>query len=381
MRQHWTLDPGVSFLNHGSYGACPRPVLEEQARLRNRMEEEPVRFMLRELEPLLDRAAAALGQFLGADPADLAFVANATSGVNAVLRSLQFTRGDEILTTDHLYPACRNALDYVALRCGARVVVARVPFPLQEEKEIFEPIIAAAGPRVRLAVLDHVTSATALVWPIAGLVAALAERGIDTLVDGAHAPGMLPVDLRKLGAAYYAGNCHKWLCAPKGAGFLHARRDRQGGLVPTSISHGVTSSRKDRSRFRLAFDWTGTSDPTPALCVPAALEFMGSLLPGGWPAVMQANHALALQARELLCGGLGVSAAPAGLLGSMVSVALPGPPPFPEVLIDPLQETLWREQRIEVPITPWGGVRLLRVSTQIYNTRGELEKLASCLSA
>ena len=357
-------------------------MLEEQARLRGRMEEEPVRFMLRELEPLLDRACAALGQFLGADPADLAFVANATSGVNAVLRSLQFAPGDEILTTDHLYPACRNALGYVAQRSGARLVVARVPFPLREEREIVDPIIAAAGPRVRLAVLDHVTSATALVWPIAALVAALAARGIDTLVDGAHAPGMLPVDLRELGAAYYAGNCHKWLCAPKGAGFLYARRDRQAGLMPTSISHGVSSSRKDRSRFRLAFDWTGTSDPTPALCVPAALEFMGSLLPGGWPALMRANHALTLQASELLSRALGVPPpAPAEFLGSMVSVALPGAVAPSEELIDPVQEALWHEQKIEVPITAWGGGRLLRVSTQIYNTRGELEKLASCLAA
>ena len=374
MRQHWTLEPGITFLNHGSFGACPAQVLAEQSRLRSRMEADPVRFMVREQEALLDQALAALGTFLGAAAADLAFVSNATAGVNAVLRSLAFAPGDEILTTDHLYPACRNAIDYVAARTGARVVVARISFPLENNSEITKSILDAASSRTRLAVLDHVSSPTALIFPVEELVAALARRGIDTLVDGAHAPGMLPLDLDALGAAYYVGNCYKWLCAPKGAGFLHARRDRQAALAPLSISHGATSARTDKSRYRLLFDWTGTTDPTPALCVPAALRFMEGLLPQGWPGVMRANHALALQARELLCAALRVAPpAPAEMLGAMASLLLP------ERTAD--LDALWREEGIEVAVFDWAQrpARILRVSAQLYNSPADLEKLASCL--
>lgn len=374
MHQHWTLEPGITFLNHGSFGACPAPILAEQSRLRAQLEANPMRFMVREQEALLDAALHALGTFLGAASADLAFVPNATAGVNAVLRSLPFEPGDEILTTDHLYPACRNTIDYVAARTGARVVVARVSFPLENSSEIIKPILDAASPRTRLAVLDHVSSPTALVFPVEDLVLALAARGIDTLVDGAHAPGMLPLDLDALGAAYYVGNCHKWLCAPKGAGFLHVRPDRQAALVPVSISHGATSARTDKSRYRLLFDWTGTTDPTPALCVPAALRFMGGLLPQGWPGVMRANRALALQARDLLCKSLGVAPpAPAEMLGSMTSLLLPA------ATVD--LDTLWREEGIEVAVFDWKNrpARILRVSAQLYNSPADLEKLDACL--
>jgi isopenicillin-N epimerase len=378
LRSHWTLDPQVSFLNHGSFGACPAAVLETQARLRARLEAQPVDFMLRQLEPLLDQALADLGSFLGAQPEDLAFVTNATSGVNAVLRSLTFGPGDEILTTDHTYSGCSNALEYVAGRSGARVVVAAVPFPLRGPEDLLRPVLAAVGPRTRLALLDHVTSPTGLVFPIADLVAALQARGVDTLVDGAHAPGMVPLDLGGLGAAYYSGNCHKWLCAPKSVGFLHVRRDRQAGIVPGTVSHGLTASRSDRSRFRLLFDWPGTTDPTPALSVPAVLSFLPGLVPGGWPAVMARNHQLALEARDLLCQALEVAPpAPDQMLGSMACVPLPprlGPP-------EALAERLWKEHRIEVPAFAWPDQTRgwLRISAQLYNHRDEYQRLAELL--
>lgn len=368
---HWSLEPGTVHLNHGSFGACPRAVLEEQAALRARLEANPMRFFSRELEGRLAQALEALGAFLGAAPANLAFVPNATAGLNAVLRSIDFAPGDEILATDHLYPACRATLDYVAQRTGARVVVAAVPFPVTD---IAGPVLAAAGPRTRLAVLDHVTSPTALVFPVAELVQALAARGIDTLVDGAHAPGMLPLALDRLGAAYYTGNCHKWLCAPKGAGFLYVRPDRQERIVPVSVSHGGWKGAARKGPFRRLFDWTGTADPTAALCVPAAIAFMASLSPEGWPGVMRANRALALQGRELLCAALGVPPpAPAALLGAMASV------PLPEREAD--LDALWREEGIEVVVFDWQGTagRLLRISAQRYNTPDDLEKLASCL--
>jgi len=373
---HWTIDPRALYLNHGSFGACPRVVLEKQSQLRARLERQAVQFFLRDLEGLYDEALAALGAFVGADPQDLGFVPNASTGVNAVLRSLRFEPGDEIVTTDHTYGACRNALDWVAERAGARVVTAHVPFPISGADEVEAAVMGAVSPRTRLALLDHVTSPTGLVFPLARLVPALAERGIDTLIDGAHAPGMLPLDLRALGAAYYTGNCHKWLCAPKGAGFLHVRPDRQAGLVPTTVSHGLTVPRTDRSRFQLLFGWTGTGDPTAALCVPDAIRVVGELVPGGWPEVRARNHRLACEGRDRLCTVLGIDApAPDDMLGSLATVPLPDGPDLP------LQEALWTQEAIEIPVFAWPAAprRLIRISAQLYNTIAQLEVLATVL--
>ncbi len=269
--RHWPLDPRIDFLNHGSYGAAPRVVLEAQQTWRLQLEHEPVRFMVEQLEPALDAARAAVGAFVGAAPDDLAFITNATTGVNTVLRSLRFETGDELLTTDHAYNAVGNAMEYVAARDGARVVVAAVPFPLESPDAVVSAVMGAVTPRTRLAVLDHVSSATALILPVAELVAALAERGVDTLVDGAHAPGMVELDVAGMNAAYYTGNLHKWVCAPKGAAFLWVRPDRQERIRPLVISHGANSPRADRSRFRLEFDWLGTGDPSAWLAVPDAI--------------------------------------------------------------------------------------------------------------
>jgi isopenicillin-N epimerase len=384
---HWTLDPTLTFLNHGSFGACPRAVQEHQSALRARLEADPIQFLVRELEPRLDAARESLAAFVGADAEDIVFVPNATTGVNAVIRSLPLEPGDELLTTDHAYPACRNALGWCADRVGARVVVAAVPFPLTDPGEVEAAVLAAVTPRTRLALLDHVTSPTGLVLPIAALVAGLAAKGVDTLVDGAHAPGMLPLDQRSLGAAYYTGNCHKWLCAPKGVGFLFVRRDRQPGLVPTTISHGLTTPREDRSRFQLLFGWTGTTDPTPALCVPEALRVLAALVPGGWSEVMARNHALAVRGRELLCAALGVAPpAPEAMLGSLAAVGLPeglGAGGAADASgLDPLQEALRREDRIEVPVYPWGPTprRFIRLSAQLYNEPADFERLAAALA-
>jgi isopenicillin-N epimerase len=379
----WALDPAITFLNHGSFGACPRAVLEAQQRLRDELEAEPVRFLARELEGRLDAARAALASFLGADPDDLAFVSNATSGVNTVLRSLHFSRGDELLTTDHAYEACRNALDFAAARAGCRVVVARIPFPLAHEDLAIEAVLAAVTPRTRLALLDHVTSPTGLILPMARLIAELDRRGVDALVDGAHAPGMVPLDLAALGAAYYTGNCHKWLCAPKGSAFLHVRRDRQAGIRPLVLSHGASSSRADRSRFRLEFDWTGTRDPTAFLAVPEAIRVLGAALPGGWPAVMARNRDLALEARAALAETLGIAPpSPRGMVGALAALPLadgPGAAPGP----DALQDALLAHHGIEVPVMSWPPPRgrLLRISAQLYNTRADYERLATALRA
>ena len=380
----WRLDPGVSFLNHGSFGACPAAVLDRQAELRAELEREPVDFLVRRLPARLAEVRALLGPFLGAEPDDLAFVPNATTGVNAVLGSLDLDPGDELLATTHTYPGCRNALAHACARSGARLVVADVPFPLGGEEDVVGPVLAAVSPRTRLALLDHVTSPTALALPIARLVATLRERGVETLVDGAHAPGMVPIDLDRLGAGWYTGNAHKWLCAPKGAAFLHVRRDLRPRARPAVTSLGY-SEEASPSRFRAEFDWTGTCDPTPWLSIPAALDTLGSLLPGGWPEVMTRNRALALEARETVETALGVlPAAPAEMIGSMASVPLPkAATGSAAARLGPQGLGGWlRERGVEAWLYPWpspGGM-LVRVSAQLYNAQAEYERLGALLA-
>jgi len=386
MRSHWLLEEGVVFLNHGSFGACPRLVLEAQARLRERMEREPVRFFVRELEPLIAEAREQVARFVGAAPERLLFVRNATSAVNAVVGSLELSPGDELLTTDHEYNACRNVLEHAARQAGARVVTAKIPFPVSGPDEVVAAILAVATDRTRLALVDHVTSPTGLVLPIERIVAALADRGVDTLVDGAHGPGMLPLDLETLGAAFYTGNFHKWVCAPKGAGMLWVRADRADGIHPAVISHGYNSERP-RSMLLEEFDWTGTDDPTPWLCVPDAIRFVGGLVPGGWPEVRARNHALVLEGRRILCEALGqIPAAPEEMIGSLASVCLPdgsGAPPRSALAVDPLQDALYDRHRIEVPIVPWPSSpgRLVRISAQLYNGTDDYRALAAALLA
>ncbi|MGH7349346.1 MAG: aminotransferase class V-fold PLP-dependent enzyme [Candidatus Rokuibacteriota bacterium] len=380
----WPLDPSVAFLNHGSYGACPTEILQHQAALRAELEAEPVRFLGRELEGRLDAARAALAAFIGADPDDLAFIGNATGGVNAVLRSLRLAPGDELLTTDHAYAACRNTLDYVADRNEARVVVATIPFPVASPQAVVDAVVAKVTPRTRLALVDHITSPTGLILPIERLVAELTRHGVDTLVDGAHAPGMVPLDLRALGAAYYSANCHKWLCTPKGSAFLWVRRDRQADVHPLTISHGAKGERAGRTRFRLEFDWTGTQDPTAWLTAPKAIDYLAGLVPGGWPALMARNRALALEARRLLCAAVGTEpASPDEMIGSLASVVLP------DSLItetgwrvpEPLQARLFGVHGIEVPIMRWPAPprRLIRISAQLYNRPEQYARLADAL--
>ncbi len=376
---HWDLDPSVTFLNHGSFGAAPRAVLEAQNAMRARMEAQPVRFMVRELEPLLDAARDALARVVGAASEDLAFVSNATTGVSTVLGSYRLRAGDEVLTTNHAYNACKNALDLAAERAGARVVVAEVPFPLRDAQEAIDAIEACFSARTRLLLIDHVTSPTGLVLPIADLVALARARHIDTLVDGAHTVGMLPLDLERLGATYYTGNLHKWLCAPKGAGFLWVRRDRRDEVRPLVISHGANSPRTDQSRFHLEFDWMGTVDPTPYLAIPACIEFFETAITGGLAAAMKRNRELAIVARDILCAALDVAApAPDDMIGSLAAVPmnLPRVTAEPPLFIDPLQEQLYA-RGIEVPVFAFAGQRLLRVSTQLYNDASEYRDLAT----
>jgi len=375
--EYWLLDPDVIFLNHGSFGACPIPVLHAQQQWRDRLERQPLQFLGADIEALLDEARAKLASFVSCPASDLAFVANATTAVNTVLRSLPWKPGNEILTTSHEYNACRNALDYVAERENVTIVAAEVPFPIESAAQIIEAVMQKVSPRTQLALLDHVTSQTGLIFPIADLIHLLTQQGVETLIDGAHAPGMLPLDLAKLGATYYTGNCHKWLCAPKGSAFLYVQPDRQTAIRPLTISHGANSPRHDRSRFRLEFDWLGTTDPTSHLSVPMAIEFMGGLLPGGWPDLMAHNRQLAIAARTRLCAALDSPLpCPDSMIGALAVV------PLPDGDWQRLHAALLEQFRIEVPIIPWGraGGRQIRISAQIYNTLAQYDYLAIALN-
>ncbi len=379
----WTLDPGVQYLNHGSFGACPRPVLEFQAELRARMEREPVDFLSRHLERSLSEARAAIGPFVGADPDGLVFVPNATTAVNAAVRAWDLRPGDEILTTDHTYDACRKALEFVAMRRGARIAVVRVPFPLSGPGDLEEAILAGVTARTRLALLDHVASPTALVFPIERLIDALRGRGVECIIDGAHAIGMLPLNLDRAGAACYTANAHKWLCAPKGAAILHVRRDLRERIRPLVVSHGYAPGAPG-VRFREEWHWTGTIDPTSYLSIPECIRVLGGLLPGGWPALMERNHALALRGRTILTEALGVpDPCPETMIGSMASLPLPAAPPGSPVarLAGDALAAWTRDRGIECWFFPWPSPagKLVRLSAQIYNHEGQYRALADLL--
>jgi isopenicillin-N epimerase len=385
LKDLWILDPDVIFLNHGSFGATPRAVLEEQARIRHMMEREPLIFFDHLYLDQLDQAREALATFIGARTDDLAFIVNATTAVNTVLRSLRLTPGDELLVTNHEYNACRNAIDAVAEVNGARVVVAPIPFPLSGEDEVVSAVMERLSSRTRLVLIDHVTSQTGLVLPIDRLVGEVQNRGVDVLVDGAHAPGMVSLDLDSLGAAYYTGNLHKWTCAPKGAAFLHVRGDRRDGVRPLVISHGANATSDQRSRFHLEHDWTGTRDPSAWLAVPTAIREIESMVEGGWPEVRRRNRALVLEGRRILCGALGLqSPCPESLIGSLASIPIPDGDSgsvndlFP---FDRLQERLFKEYRIEAPVIAWPCAprRLVRISAQLYNEVADYEALANAL--
>lgn len=382
---HWTLDAGTDFLNHGSYGACPRAVLEAQSEMRALLERNPLQFFLREYPRLHEEARARLAAFVNADAVGLVPVANATTAVNAALAAHQLGAGDEILVTDHAYNACRCAAERVARDRKARVAVAHLPLPLTAPDDSVAAILDAVGPRTRVALIDHVTSKTGLVLPIETIVRELRERGVETIVDGAHAPGMVALDLSALGAAHYAGNCHKWMCAPKGAGFLHVREDLRDRTEPGVISHGWNAS-DSRSRFELLFEWSGTDDPTAFLCVPAAIDFLGGLLPGGWDELRRRNRALALRGKRILEEALDVAPiCPDAMIGSIASVRLPpSPAPANDSLYatDPDQDTLYFDHGIEVPLTPFPRhpERLLRISAQLYNSEDQYRSLAAAIT-
>ncbi len=376
---HFVIDPSLIFLNHGSFGACPRRILERQAELRGDWERDPLGFF-ESLAERIDAARLEAAALVGADPAGFVFVRNATAGVNAVLQSFPLRPGDAVLTTDHAYAACKNALDHWAGRSGAEVIVAHVPFPLTHEDEVVAAIEAAVTPRVRLALIDHVTSPTGLVLPIERIVRSLEGRGVAVLVDGAHAPGMVPLAIDALAPSFYTGNFHKWICAPKGAAMLWARQDRRAMLHPTSISHGLTA-RTWRGPLHDEFDWTGTDDPSPWLLVGESARTMAAMA-GSLGELMRSNRELALEARRILTTKLGIAPpAPESMIATLVALPL-GPAAGGGADRDRLYEALFA-RNFRVPVMPWPGPhdRVLRISAQRYNDASQYEALADAVIA
>ena len=387
-RRHWRLDPSVAFLNHGSFGATPAIVLEFQRQLQDALEFEPIEFLAiqRTLEPKLDAVRELVAVTVEADPQDIGWVRNATDGVNAVVRSFPFQTGDEVLVTNHGYNACSNAARYAAERAGAILRVANIPFPLESSQQVIEAIGNEISERTRLLIVDHITSPTGIVMPLESIVrfvrscAVQADGGIRILVDGAHAPGQVSLQINEMGVDYYTANHHKWLCAPKASGFLWVRRALQPEVRPTVISHASNWPRPGRSQFIAEFDWVGTYDPTPLLALKASLSFLNDLLPGGLNQLMQANRDLALQSRRLLCEALELQPpTPVEMIASLV--ALPLPSRFVEDGPSDLGKRLFVHHKIEVPVFVGPqGQPLIRTSCQAYNDVSEYQRLAAALT-
>ena len=375
MRDLFLLDPDVVFLNHGSFGACPREVLDAQRDWQLRMERNPVAVLGRQSAQLLAKARSALGKFLGASGADLVFVPNATTGVNIVARSLHLRHGDEVLTTDHEYGACDATWTRVCAQSGAHYRRIEVPLPL-DASQVVERLVSAVTPRTRLVYLSHITSTTALSFPVAQVCAAARSLGVETLVDGAHAPGQVDVAIEAVGADFYVGNCHKWLCAPKGSAFLHARPDRQDRLHATVTSwgyaedlggHSGLDAYLGRTGFERRLQWQGTRDISAWLSVPAAIEFQRR---HDWPAVRRRCHEWAREALQALTRRHGLAPI-AGDEDWAQMVAIPVPPQDP----DTLRRRLLDEDNIEIPVTSHAGRVFVRLSVQGYNTQDDIARL------
>lgn len=378
LRALWRLRPDVTFLNHGSFGALPAAVADVADDWRRRVEAEPIELLGRRWRGLVDEAKRPVARFLNAEPEQLGFVTNATDGVNAVLRSLPFVPGDELLTTTHVYHAVRQAMTFVARQTGATYREVDVPLPVASADAVADTVVGAISDRTRLLVVDHVTSPTGLVFPVKAIARACAGRGVELLVDGAHAPGMLPLDLTALGSlgvTYYAGNLHKWCCAPKGTAFLWVGPDRSADVHPTVVSHWYGDG------LAAEFHWQGTRDPGGWLSAPAAIDFLGRL---GWDRVRAHNRAMAAWAHATLCDRFGVapiSPPDNSLLGSMATVRLPPPlDRMTDAEQAALQQSLYTDHKVEVPLFHWGGHRLLRVSCQVYNTPADYERLEEVIA-
>ncbi|MBI2759206.1 MAG: aminotransferase class V-fold PLP-dependent enzyme [Chloroflexi bacterium] len=375
LKEHFLLDPNVVFLNHGSFGASPKPVFEAYQNWQRRLERQPVLFLGRELDQILRVSRQALGEYLNADADDLVYIPNATHGVNIIAHSLQLKPGDEILTTDHEYGACDYTWDFICGKTGAKYIHQAISLPVHFEEEIVEQFWLGITPRTKIVYLSHITSPTALRFPVEEICRRVRRAGILTVVDAAHSPGQIPVDLQALGADVVFGNCHKWLLSAKGSAFLYVRHELQHLIEPLIVSWGYnpTPETTTGSRFIDLLQWTGTKDPTAALTVPVAIQFMRE---HNWDEVRHECHELLRQAIERICD---LTAMPSlypldSDFYSQMGIA----PLLPSNLVM-LKNRLYNEHRVEVPLIQWRDRQFIRISVQGYNTPEDIDALVDAL--
>ncbi len=376
LKSLFLLDPEIHFLNHGSFGACPRPVFEAYQSWQRRLERQPVLFLGREYDALLQESRAALGIYLNAEAEDLVYIPNATHGVNIVARSLNLQPGDEVLTSDHEYGACDFTWEFICNKTGAKYIHQPMPLPVRTEEELVNQFWAGITKQTRVIYLSHITSPTALRLPIEPICALARQAGILTVIDAAHSPGQIPVNLQGLGADIVFGNLHKWMMSPKGAAFLYARREIQPMLEPLVVSwgYGGNPPLERSSRFINFFQWTGTRDPSAALAVPDAIQFMEA---HDWGNVRQECHALLVKAVEQICDLVKLQPL-YPLNGAFFSQMAIAPLP-PGVDISVLKSRLYEEYRVEVPLIEWQGQKFVRISIQGYNTPDDVDALVNGL--
>jgi isopenicillin-N epimerase len=375
MRDLFLPDPDVIFLNHGSFGACPRPVFEEYQRWQRELERQPVEFLGRRFNDLMREARTALGDFVGADADDLVYVTNATVGLNIIARSLDLKPGDEVLSTDHEYGALDRTWRFLCAKRGAKYIRQPIRVPIQSVDEIVEAMWSGVSDRTRVLFLSHITSPTAIIFPIKPLIDRAREHGIITIIDGAHTVGQIDLNLRELGADFYASNCHKWLMAPKGSAFLYARREMQHLVEPLVVSWGWEAEKPGPSKFVDEQEWQGTRDIAAFLSVPAAIQFQRD---HDWPRVRRECHELVRYAREQISAVTGLPPlTPDDEQWFAQMSALPLPPCDPELL----KRRLYDDFRIEVPVMSWNGQPFVRISIQGYNTRAEMDALVRAFHA
>ncbi|MCB9458165.1 MAG: aminotransferase class V-fold PLP-dependent enzyme [Anaerolineaceae bacterium] len=373
MQSDWLLNPDITFLNHGSFGACPRPVFETYQRWQLELERQPVEFMGRRYHDLMNAARQKLANYINAAADDLIFVPNATVGINLVARSLKLQAGDVIVMTDHEYGAIHKTWEFIANKTGAELCIKTVPLPLTDPQQVVDALFAELPERTAVIAISHLTSPTAVILPIADICQRARQQGILTVIDGAHAPGQLPLDLAKIGADFYTGNCHKWLCAPKGSGFLHARSEHHAMLDPLVISWGW--GWPDNT-FVNANQWQGTRDVAAYLSVPAAIEYQQA---HDWPVVRARCHKMAIETMGRINQLTGLPAIATDDFFAQMSLAA-----LPPIDKEAFRARLYDDYHIEVPITQLGqtheGPHYVRVSFQAYNTQADADHLLAALA-
>ena len=372
MKDLFLLDPNIVFFNHGSFGACPRPVFEAYQRWQRELEWEPIDFLGRRQEALLAHARERLAQYLNTPPESLLFVTNATNGMNTVARSLMldFQPGDELLTTNHEYGAVDKMWAYISQKTGLKIVRHEIPVPVSSREELVESFWQQVTPRTKIISISHITSATALIFPLEEICRRARAAGIMTIIDGAHAPGQIDVDLQAIGADFYTGNCHKWMCAPKGAGFLYVRPEWHDKIDPLVISHGWVEGSTLIERCQ----WQGTRDTSAYLSVPAAIDFMRE---HDWDTVRQRCHQMAIAFSQRMTKLTGIPPyTPYSTDWFVQMITLP----LPDCDQPELARRIYEDYHITVPIYPWHGRNQVRVSFQAYNTQDNADTLYQALA-